>query len=59
MNQIEELFRIEIDLHELGNRPAPTPHYGPKEPTRLAFALALSTGDIPANSPTIEQDQAA
>ncbi|MGQ0587001.1 MAG: hypothetical protein ACT4PK_07350 [Gammaproteobacteria bacterium] len=59
MSHFDELFHIEIDLPELGDRPAPTPHYGPADRNELAFALALATGDIPANSPTIDQDQAA
>lgn len=54
-------FRIEWDLREFGERPAPQPRplHGPRDPARLAFARALATGDVPANAPQVERDRAA
>jgi hypothetical protein len=54
-------FQIEWDLREFGERPALQPRalHGPRDPGRLAFARALATGDVPANAPQIEQDEAA
>jgi hypothetical protein len=53
-------FRIEWDLHEFGPREAQAEHiaHGPKDPVKLLFALAVAHGDVPANTPTIE-DKAA
>lgn len=65
MNKDWNDFHIDWDLHELGSRPAPKLHvaHGPKDPTRLAFALAIAHGDVPANAPNlnfdIDEDQAA
>lgn len=61
MNKDWNDFHIDWDLHELGSRPAPKLHvaHGPKDPTRLAFALAIAHGDVPANAPIIDEDQAA
>ncbi len=54
-------FHIDWDLHEFGRRPAPQLHvaHGPKDPTRLAFALALAHGEVPANAAVIDEDRAA
>ena len=54
-------YRIEWDLHEFGERPVPQARalHGPRDPARLAFARALATGDVPANAPQIDQDEAA
>jgi len=54
-------FRIEWDLREFGERRAapPRPLHGPRDPSRLAFARALATGDVPANAPPIDHEQAA
>lgn len=54
-------YRIEWDLHEFGERPAPQPRllHGPRDPARLAFARALATGDVPANAPQIDSEKAA
>jgi hypothetical protein len=54
-------FRIEWDLHELGPKPAPHKPalHGPADRAQRAFALALATGEIPANSPRIREDEAA
>ena len=53
-------FRIEWDLHELGPREAQPEHvaHGPKDPVKLLLAIAVAHGDVPANTPTIE-DKAA
>lgn len=54
-------FRIEWDLHELGDKPKTRPPqarpqlHGPTDAERLAFALALATGAIPANAPAINR----
>lgn len=53
-------YRIEWDLREFGERPAPQPRlHGPSDPARLAFARALATGDVPANAPQINPEKAA
>lgn len=52
MSDLEDTFRIEWDLHELGDKPAPLPNLkGPSDPTRLAWARALASGDLPADAP--------
>jgi hypothetical protein len=50
-------FRIDWDLHELGPRQVPQAHvaHGPKDPVKLAFALAVATGAVPANARGIER----
>ena len=53
-------FHIDWDLHEFGSRPAPQLHdRGPTDPAHRAFALALATGDVPANAAVIDEDRAA
>lgn len=54
-------FRIEWDLHEFGPRQAEPAHvaHGPKDPTKLLFALAVATGEVPANAADIHTEQAA
>jgi len=54
-------FRIEWDLHELGPKPAQAPAAlrQPVPSARLDFARALASGEVPANAPQIDEDQAA
>jgi hypothetical protein len=58
-NQDRSEFRIEWDLREFGERHVPAPLHGPRDPAKLAFARALATGDVPANAPQIEHEEAA
>jgi hypothetical protein len=50
MSYDDNEFRIDWDLHELGPREAPHVAHGPKDPVKLAFALAVATGTVPANA---------
>lgn len=54
-------FRIEWDLHEFGPRTVEPVHvaHGPKDPVKLLLALAVATGEVPANTADIRTDQAA
>lgn len=57
--EFTEDFSIEWDLHELGNKLHLPRLHGPRDPARAAFALALATGDVPANAPIIDEDKEA
>ena len=60
-NKERNEFRIEWDLHEFGPRPAHGEHasHGPKDPVKLLFALAVATGEVPANAANIHTEKAA
>ena len=56
MSQKTDEFRIEWDLHELGDRPHPTLV---RQLSRADFARALAAGDLPANAELVDEEKAA
>jgi hypothetical protein len=56
MSQKNEEFRIEWDLHELGERPAPRLQAVPQDRAHIPrelLARALASGEVPANAPQL------